>query len=134
MTKDIILSTDKHTLLKAEEFLSDFRSEYLVELEDRFMNLLIAYTEAVNNAIIHGNKQNPYKNVYIELEKTTNKLRVTVKDEGEGFAESKIPDPTLSENLLKQSGRGVFLIRKLSDEVRINSESKGTKIDMIFFL
>lgn len=134
MTKDIILSTDKHTLLKAEEFLSDFRSEYLVELEDRFMNLLIAYTEAVNNAIIHGNKQNPYKNVYIELEKTTNRLRVTVKDEGEGFAESKIPDPTLSENLLKQSGRGVFLIKKLSDEVRINFESKGTKIDMIFFL
>jgi len=134
MIKDIILSTDKYTLLKAEEFLSDFRSEYLVELEDRFMNLLIAYTEAVNNAIIHGNKQNPYKNVFIELEKTTNKLRVSVKDEGEGFAESKVPDPTLSENLLKQSGRGVFLIRKLSDEVRINSESKGTKIDMIFYL
>lgn len=134
MIKNITLTTNKDTLLKAEEFLSDFRSEYLLELEDRFMNLLIAYTEAVNNAIIHGNKQNPYKNVFIELEKSNKELRISVQDEGGGFKESKIPDPTLSENLLKQSGRGVFLIRKLTDEVKINSETKGTKIDMIFYI
>ncbi|MFN3194876.1 MAG: ATP-binding protein [Chlorobiota bacterium] len=134
MIKSITLTTDKDTLIKAEEFLSDFRSEYLLEFEERFMNLLIAYTEAVNNAVIHGNQQNPYKNVFIELEKSKNKLRITVADEGSGFSESKVPDPTLSENLLKQSGRGVFLIKKLTDEVSFKSQISGTKIDMIFYL
>lgn len=134
MIKNITLTTDKDTLIRAEEFLSDFRSEYLLEFEERFMNLLIAYTEAVNNAVIHGNQQNPYKNVFIELEKTKNELRISVADEGNGFSESNVPDPTLSENLLKQSGRGVFLIKKLTDEVRFNSQESGTRIDMVFYL
>lgn len=134
MIKNITLTTDKDTLVRAEEFLSDFRSEYLLEFEERFMNLLIAYTEAVNNAVIHGNQQNPYKNVFIELEKTKNELRITVADEGNGFSESKVPDPTLSENLLKQSGRGVFLIKKLTDDVKFNTQDSGTRIDMVFYL
>lgn len=134
MRKEIIIDTDNNTLLKAEEFLNDFRTEYLIELDNSFMNILIAFTEAVNNAIYHGNKKNPEKKVIITLEKNTQHFIIYVKDEGVGFVESNIPDPTLPENLLKQSGRGVFLIRKLTDEMEIDSTSNGTEVKMGFKL
>ncbi len=134
MTKELLISTDNNTLVKAEEFLNDFRSEYLIELDNSFMNILIAFTEAVNNAIYHGNKKDPNKNILIRLEKNTKDFVIYVKDEGVGFIESEVPDPTLPENLLKQSGRGVFLIRKLSDEMFIDSTSKGTEVKMGFRL
>ncbi|MCB0701576.1 MAG: ATP-binding protein [Candidatus Kapaibacterium sp.] len=134
MRKEIIIDTDNNTLLKAEEFLNDFRTEYLIELDNSFMNILIAFTEAVNNAIYHGNKKNPEKKVIITLEKNTQYFIIYVKDEGVGFVESNIPDPTLPENLLKQSGRGVFLIRKLTDEMEIDSTSNGTEVKMGFKL
>ena len=114
--------------------MNDFRTEYLIELDNSFMNILIAFTEAVNNAIYHGNKKNPEKKVIITLEKNTQHFIIYVKDEGVGFVESNIPDPTLPENLLKQSGRGVFLIRKLTDEMEIDSTSNGTEVKMGFKL
>lgn len=134
MIKEIKIETDKNTLNKAEVFLNDFRTEYLLELKVNFMNILIAFTEAVNNAINHGNKKDPQKFVNITLEKTPKFLLIQVQDEGNGFVEERLPDPTLPENLLKQSGRGVFLIRKLSDSVEINSDIKGTLIKMRFNL
>lgn len=134
MRKELIIDTDNNTLLKAEEFLNDFRTEYLIELDNSFMHILIAFTEAVNNAIYHGNKKNPEKKVIITLEKNTQYFIIYVKDEGVGFVESNIPDPTLPENLLKQSGRGVFLIRKLTDEMEIDSTSNGTEVKMGFKL
>jgi|APTNR8051073442_1049403.scaffolds.fasta_scaffold11766_2 anti-sigma regulatory factor (Ser/Thr protein kinase) len=134
MTKELLISTDNNTLVKAEEFLNDFRSEYLIELDNSFMNILIAFTEAVNNAIYHGNKKDENKKVLIKLEKNSKYFVIYVRDEGNGFIESEVPDPTLPENLLKQSGRGVFLIRKLTDEVDIISTSGGTEVKMGFRL
>ncbi len=134
MTKELLISTDNNTLVKAEEFLNDFRSEYLIELDNSFMNILIAFTEAVNNAIYHGNKKDESKKVLIKLEKNSKYFVIYVRDEGNGFIESEVPDPTLPENLLKQSGRGVFLIRKLTDEVDIISTSGGTEVKMGFRL
>jgi len=134
MTKEILIKTDNNTLVKAEEFLNDFRSEYLLENSTGFINILIAFTEAVNNAINHGNRRNSKKNVYIKLEKETKYFLIYVKDEGEGFNEGDVPDPTLPENLLKQSGRGVFLIKKLADSMLINSNNNGTTVKMGFKL
>lgn len=134
MIKELNINTDNNTLNKAEEFLNDFRAEYLLELKENFMNILIAFTEAVNNAVNHGNKKDPNKNVLIVLEKKTKFFQIQIKDEGKGFIEEHVPDPTLPENLLKQSGRGVFLIRKLSDDVEIISNEKGTVVKMRFKL
>lgn len=134
MIKELLISTDNNTLVKAEEFLNDFRAEYLIELDNSFMNILIAYTEAVNNAIYHGNRKDPKKSILIRLEKNTKSFIIYVRDEGIGFVESEVPDPTLPENLLKQSGRGVFLIRKLTDEMKIDSKSSGTEVMMGFRL
>ncbi len=132
MTKELLISTDNNTLVKAEEFLNDFRSEYLIELDNSFMNILIAFTEAINNAIYHGNRKDSTKNVLIRLEKNSKEFIIYVRDEGNGFLESEVPDPTLPENLLKQSGRGVFLIRKLTDVMNIDSTSSGTEVKMGF--
>lgn len=134
MTKELLISTDNNTLVKAEEFLNDFRSEYLIELDNSFMNILIAFTEAINNAIYHGNRKDSTKNVLIRLEKNSKEFIIYVRDEGNGFLESEVPDPTLPENLLKQSGRGVFLIRKLTDDMNIDSTSSGTEVKMGFRL
>lgn len=82
--------------------------------------------EAVNNAIIHGNKLDETKNVFVEYEINNGELLFSVKDEGNGFNYHNIPDPTLPENLEKPHGRGIFLISHLVDEVRF--EDNGSKI------
>lgn len=134
MKKELVIQTDNNTLVRAEEFLNDFRAEYLLEINDSFMNILIAFTEAINNAINHGNKKNSKKNVTVILEKSEKYFNIYVSDEGEGFIENEVPDPTLPENLLKQSGRGVFLIRKLTDSTYIESKNNGTIVKMVFNL
>lgn len=134
MKKELVIQTDNNTLVRAEEFLNDFRAEYLLEINDSFMNILIAFTEAINNAINHGNKKNSEKNVTVMLEKSEKYFSIYVSDEGDGFVENEVPDPTLPENLLKQSGRGVFLIRKLTDSTYIESKNNGTIVKMVFNL
>ena len=92
--------------------------------------VLIATVEAVNNAIIHGNKTDQSKKVYVFIETGDKELKIKVKDEGEGFDYEKIPDPTAPENLENIHGRGVFLMSRLSDE--ISFEDRGSTVEMVF--
>jgi len=92
--------------------------------------VLIATVEAVNNAIIHGNKTDKNKKVYIFIETGDKGLKIKVKDEGEGFDYEQIPDPTAPENLENIHGRGVFLMSRLSDE--ISFEDRGSTVEMVF--
>ncbi len=89
-------------------------------------NMLVSMVEAVNNAIIHGNKLDESKKVLVEYEINNGELSFSVKDEGNGFNYHNIPDPTLPENLEKPHGRGIFLISHLVDELRF--EDNGSKI------
>ena len=100
--------------------------------EDHYGNILIALTEAVNNAITHGNKLDPNKKVNLNMETTTEKVEFTIIDEGPGFNYNDIPDPTLPENLEKLSGRGIFLMKSLADEV--DFENNGAIIKLKFSL
>ena len=86
--------------------------------------------EAVNNAIVHGNKYDEKKfvNIYILLE--NNLLKVTIEDQGAGFKPSEVPDPTEPENLENVNGRGVFLMKNLADELEFNK--KGNKVILKF--
>jgi serine/threonine-protein kinase RsbW len=113
----------------AEKLVDDVCSKYKVD-EDYYGNILIAVTEAVNNAINHGNKQNPEKKVEVSFAELGDRLSFVVKDEGEGFDHAALPDPTDPENLEKISGRGVFLMNQLSDEVEFSEN--GTKVEMKF--
>jgi serine/threonine-protein kinase RsbW len=86
--------------------------------------------EAVNNAIIHCNKSDIKKVVEIEIKIRKKDLSITVADEGTGFRPDDIPDPTKPENIENITGRGVFLMSKLADNIKFNG--KGNKVTMLF--
>lgn len=113
----------------AEKLVDDVCKRFSVD-EDFYGNILIAVTEAVNNAINHGNRQNPEKKVHLSFVERADRLSFSVQDEGDGFDPSALPDPTDPENLEKISGRGVFLMKHLADEVEFSEN--GTRVEMIF--
>lgn len=98
--------------------------------QDDYGKIMVAALEAVNNAITHGNKSDPQKIVDVELMYENNEIIIKVTDEGEGFRPEKIPDPTMPENIEELSGRGVFLMTKLADEIKFNNE--GNSVTMNF--
>lgn len=112
------------------ERLIDTVCEDLNLSEDNYGNILIAVTEAVNNAIIHGNKNNPTKKVKIIVDKITKEVVFSIFDEGGGFDYSSLPDPTAPENIEKPDGRGIFLMKNLSDKVEFFDN--GTKVCITF--
>ena len=112
------------------ESLIDNVCEELKLNEDHYGNILIAVTEAVNNAIIHGNKYSLEETVKVDVVKSDAHVLFTVSDKGEGFDYNNLPDPTAPENLEKPDGRGIFLMKNLSDEVVF--ESNGSKVNITF--
>ena len=98
--------------------------------EECYGDVLIAMTEAVNNAIIHGNRLDENKLVYVEYELRASDLYFKITDQGPGFDFEHVPDPTAPENLEKPNGRGVFLMRQLSDECTFTDE--GRVVEMLF--
>ena len=98
--------------------------------QDNYGKILVATLEAVNNAIKHGNKEIPEKLVDVVIEYIDNELRISVADQGDGFDPTRIPDPTLPANIEELSGRGVFLMTKLSDAITFNE--KGNSVTMSF--
>ncbi len=121
------VASDSHLLKEASKRFINVLREKGVE-EDIIFDIHVGFEEALRNAMIHGNKCDPGKKVIIETEMTENAVVICVADEGNGFDPDRLPDPTLDENLLKESGRGVYLIRHLMDEVRY--ENGGRKIIM----
>ena len=93
---------------------------------------MVAITESVNNAIRHGNKEDKKKNVTLTATCEENVLLFTVEDEGTGFDPDSLEDPTAPENLEKIGGRGIFLMKHLSDEVKFSNE--GRKVELTFFI
>ena len=96
--------------------------------QDYYGNIMVSVLEAVNNAIVHGNKLNPRKVVEIEIYFKDDFLEVTVKDEGKGFNPHIIPDPTSPENIQNIDGRGVFIMSKLSDHIEFNEKGNVVKL------
>lgn len=90
--------------------------------EDVYGNVLIAVTEAVNNAIIHGNKMKNFAEVNVEVYDEPAAFCFSIRDAGPGFDPTNLPDPTAPENLEKENGRGIYLMRHLADEVEFNEQ------------
>ena len=97
---------------------------------DKVDNLAIAITEAVGNAILHGNRRDPEKLVGIHFWLDGVYLRIDVEDQGRGFDPDSLSDPLLPENLMKESGRGVFILKSLMDEIRFSFSPNGTVVHM----
>lgn len=99
-------------------------------IEEHYGDILIAMTEGVNNAIVHGNKLDIRKNVSVEYETRKKDLFFRITDEGPGFDYDNLPDPTAPENLERPNGRGVFLMRNLADECAF--EDDGRVVEIVF--
>jgi serine/threonine-protein kinase RsbW len=94
-------------------------------------DLGICVTEAVNNAIVHAHQYNAELKVEVNFTCYADALKVSVRDHGPGFDVESLPDPTAPENLLKDHGRGVMLIRALMDEVMIHRLADGMLVEMV---
>ena len=114
-----------------ESFIDNAKERFHLD-EDLYGNIIIAVTEEVNNAIKHGNANNSSKNVLLSLTLNDNLLKFVVKDEGPGFDHDNLPDPTAPENLEKPGGRGIFLMKHLSDEVEFSEN--GKTVELSFYM
>lgn len=114
-----------------EKFIDNVCEENKVN-QDFYGNILIALTEAVNNAIFHGNSSDPKKDVVVSCRQENNSLSFYVEDQGKGFNYDALPDPTDPENIEKPNGRGVFLMRNLADNVQFHDN--GRMVELIFQL
>lgn len=110
-----------------EKLIDDICTQYQVN-EDNYGNILIASTEAVNNAIHHGNKSNPMAEVKVSYEVKDKELTFIIEDEGPGFDFDSLPDPTDPKNIEKPHGRGVFLMRNLSDDISFSEDGNIVKM------
>ena len=131
MKRDLRIESEIGKLRVVENAIDTLTSDAGIS-QDSYGKILISILEAVNNAIIHGNKSDINKFVEIKFILESGNLIVTVTDEGKGFRPSEIPDPTRKENIESLDGRGVFLMSKLADEIKFNR--KGNSVKMTFKL
>jgi serine/threonine-protein kinase RsbW len=122
----LTIKSDRSEILKFEKVMEEINSEFGLN-QDRFINCQIAVSEALVNAIVHGNKESKEKSVYINVDFDNSVLTIKIKDEGEGFNLEEIPDPTKNDNLLKEHGRGLYIIKSLVDKFECFSSEKGTE-------
>ena len=121
----------KENVSVVESFIENIGEK--VNIEDSiYGNVLVSVTEAVNNAIVHGNKEDKNKKVKLTLKKNKKSVRFVVEDEGIGFDYDNLPDPTNPKNIEKVKGRGIFLIKSLSDKTTF--KSGGRTVEMLFKL
>jgi serine/threonine-protein kinase RsbW len=114
-----------------ESFIDNAKERFHLD-DDIYGNIMIAVTEAVNNAIKHGNASDKSKNVHLSLSLQDSLIKFVIRDEGPGFNYDNLPDPTAPENLEKPGGRGIFLMKHLSDEV--DFKDMGRTVELSFYM
>jgi serine/threonine-protein kinase RsbW len=130
--KRVVLKLDStlDSVNEVERKASEIASESGLD-EDEVQRIEMAVREAAVNAVYHGNAYDPNKKMTFSMERTADSLVIIISDEGKGLEETQIPDPLAPENLLKPSGRGIFLIRSFMDDVRIRKLDPGTEVTLI---
>ncbi|MCX7986512.1 MAG: ATP-binding protein [Bacteroidales bacterium] len=131
MKNQLVINSKIEELRKVEKFVDEISSTCKLNSE-LYGNLLIAVLEGANNAIVHGNKLKEELPVTLEAEYDDKLLKITIKDCGKGFDYNNVPDPTAPENIENVSGRGIFLMRKLSDNTEFYDN--GSKVVLTFNL
>jgi serine/threonine-protein kinase RsbW len=123
----IVLPSDTAFLAEVDEFIESKLVDAGVS-SSLTADLAISITEIVNNAILHGNKNDPGKLVTVQLKFDREDVEVRIKDEGKGFKPDSIPNPIDESNLLNQVGRGIFIVRSLMDSVDFQFTDDGTEV------
>ena len=121
----------KENVSVVESFIDNVGEKIKIQ-EAIYGNVLVSVTEAVNNAIVHGNKEDKNKKVRLGLKQNKKSVRFVVEDEGIGFDYNNLPDPTNPKNIDKVKGRGIFLIKSLSDKTTF--KRGGRVVEMLFKL
>jgi len=126
---DLTFPSNRSNINLVETFIEEVFED--LKIKDEFYgNILVAVTEAVTNAIIHGNNSNDSKMVIVSVDTPKkNSLVFTIEDEGFGFTPEDVPDPTSPENIEKPHGRGIFLMKHLSDNVRFNNNGSSVSVE-----
>jgi len=127
----LLIPSKSENIVLVEKLVDDVCDLYDIK-EDLYGHILVALTEAVNNALQHGNKANPSKNIEISFKMKNGNVFFHVKDYGHGFDYNNLPDPTDPKNIEKPTGRGIFLMKHLSDEVCF--EENGSQVILKFKL
>jgi serine/threonine-protein kinase RsbW len=126
------LPTDIQSIESAVDFVMSRCTSCRAHARRLNLNFRVGLTEALSNAMLYGNAHDPSKSVVVELSMGHGRLQATVKDHGDGFDPSAIPDPTRPENLTRSCGRGLFLMRQLLDEVWFND--RGNEVTLVLRL
>jgi serine/threonine-protein kinase RsbW len=129
MKKKIKIESNQAGLRLIENAIDEATIELGIT-QDSYGKILVSALEAVNNAILHGNKMDPAKSVGFEIRYSKEELQIIVSDEGMGFKPENVPDPTLPQNIESCNGRGVYLMKHLADEIKYNK--KGNTVTMTF--
>ena len=122
----LTLKSKRSEIDTIDKYLNDINKSLGLD-ESKFLNFQIAVSEALINAIVHGNHESDSKIVKMEIQYNDNSITVKIKDEGTGFDINKLPDPTQEENLFKEHGRGIFIMKSLVDNFICNSDESGTE-------
>jgi serine/threonine-protein kinase RsbW len=127
MVCKLTIASNPKNVAKVEKLLQKIASR--IPLDEIQMNkLMVSLTEAVNNAIVHGNKSKPDKKVTILCESVPGWLLIMINDQGRGFKLDDVSNPLKKENLLRESGRGIFLMRTLMDRVEFEIIKGGHQV------
>lgn len=130
-TKKMILPSSLEEMDKLDSFVDELQEWASLDQQQR-NRIMLPLSEALNNAILHGNQLQEHKSVTVVAELKNQLLIISVEDEGAGFDPDSVPDPLKEENLLKEGGRGIYLIREYTDD--IDFQNNGSKIIMTFNL
>jgi len=133
-TVELVLDSTLESVDIAEEAVLREAQELGFD-EDAQHHIGMSIRECMVNAVVHGNRYNARKKVYLTASRTQDRLTVVIADEGEGFDMSALPDPLANENLLRHSGRGLLLIQAFMDEFQIRArQPKGTEVRMVKYV
>ena len=123
----IVFKSDIKNINLVERLIDDLSDEFNLQ-DDIYGKLLLSVVEAVNNAIVHGNKMDFEKEVMLEYSIEETKIDFIITDKGDGFDFNNVPDPTKPENIEKTHGRGIFLMNHLADEIEFTKNGSVVKL------
>jgi serine/threonine-protein kinase RsbW len=123
----MVVPSNQEFLPEVDAFLEATLRGYGAD-ESTIADIAISVSELVNNAMLHGNRSSPDKSVTIKIGRENSAVRISVSDEGAGFDPATIDDPLAAENLLKEVGRGIFIVEQLMDKVDVSTNTHGTTV------
>ncbi len=120
------IQSDPELLPELEEFILEIAKKYNIH-DEKLNGLALSFSEAASNSVVHGNKLDKTKKVKITIHVNDKKMTITIKDEGKGFNLQAVPDPTRPENILKDNGRGIHIMRSFLTDLHYNFTPSGTE-------